>query len=204
MSIDFDHLNFAPREGNTLNSHHEPFAWRNHWHRVALGIFVLVMLALSLGAAPPAEKTITGHVTKIYDGDTVTIETNAGDKLRVRLADLDAPELKQNHGLEARDALKALLADDAGAVTVTYRTLDKYGRALGTILAGDVNANLAQVRDGHAWAWRERGKPTNTEAAALEATAKVEKRGLWAAERPQAPWDYRAAKRRAQTPSGRR
>jgi len=172
--------------------------------------YLLTGIGLHAAGALPAEKTLHGRVVKVYDGDTVTIETTRGDKVRIRLADIDAPELKQRHGIESRDALKKLLADDAGAVTVKYRALDKYGRALGTITLDDKTlddkstVNDALVRDGHAWAWRERGTPTNADAAAYEASARHDKRGLWAMEQPQAPWDYRAAKRRAQTPSGRR
>jgi len=201
MSVDFEpHERVADRYWQrTSDSWPAPDDrfWRKHWHRVALALIVLVLFVATLAAAAPW-KSVAGHVTKIYDGDTITVETNRGDTLRVRLADLDAPELKQAHGRASREALEALLAQDAGAVTIEYRSRDKYGRALGTVYADGVNANLAQVRNGHAWAWRARGKPTNLAAWNLEQTAREEKRGLWAAQRPQAPWDYRAMRRSAQ------
>jgi micrococcal nuclease len=164
-------------------------------------IVVILLLVATLGAAQPQE--LAGHVVKVYDGDTITIETNAGETERVRLVDIDAPELRQAHGVEARDALADLLELDGGAVIVRHTGRDKYGRLLGTVLVDDTDANAWQVNHGHAWAWREKGKPTSNILADQEVEAKAEKRGLWEDERPLAPWDYRARKR-AQQPASRR
>ncbi|MFT4036312.1 MAG: thermonuclease family protein [Patulibacter sp.] len=57
----------------------------------------------------------TGTVTRIADGDTLTLRTPAGTSERVRLLGIDAPELsttrtgyEQCGGRQARDALAAL------------------------------------------------------------------------------------------------
>lgn len=161
-----------------------------------LPVLLVVLVSCLVGAGKPQE--LVGHVTKVYDGDTITIETQRGDTERVRLVDIDAPELKQAHGIAARDALAELLELDGGAVTVKYSGRDKYGRLLGTVTTDDTDANLWLVNHGHAWAWRERNKPTNEAIGKEEAQAKADKRGLWETERPMPPWEYRARKRAQQ------
>ena len=65
-----------------------------------------VVLALLLCARPPladAQQLLPGHVIAVHDGDTISVRT-AKATLRVRLADIDCPEMAQPHG-----ALRLLL-----------------------------------------------------------------------------------------------
>jgi len=61
-----------------------------------------------LGAAAVGAETIRGTVTRVWDGDTVTL-TAGGVDHRVRLAAIDAPEHGQPYAEEARRELSRLL-----------------------------------------------------------------------------------------------
>ena len=63
-------------------------------------------LALILASATHAE-TLTGRVVPIHDGDTLTVLV-AKRQVKVRLADIDAPEAKQSFGTRSRQSLAAL------------------------------------------------------------------------------------------------
>lgn len=88
---------------------------------------------------------ITGTVSKVHDGDTITV---AG--YSIRLDSIDAPELKQAYGVQSRDNLANLV--NGQPVTVTYAKKDKYGRIVGTVFKSDcTQVNLRQVETGSAW-----------------------------------------------------
>jgi micrococcal nuclease len=130
-------------------------------------------------------------VTKIQDGDTFDVRA---PKKRVRILGVDAPELKQPFGTQARDALEARLSEK----TVTLNTFghDNYGRVLAQVLLPDgVDLGLKQVRDGWAWVYGSglRALPKKQRKAYREAQslARKEQRGLWVQKNPVAPWKFR-------------
>ncbi len=101
---------------------------------------------------------IQGVVTRVYDGDTLTINSELFEKpKRVRLIGIDTPEINFNGegqgeiSIAARDYLSELVPNG----TVVTVDLGKNGslyrrRLLGTIYVGDKNINLAMVESGHA------------------------------------------------------
>src|SRR5687767_10633636 len=60
-----------------------------------------------LGASISHAETITGRVIAIADGDTLTVLV-ARQQVKVRLADIDAPESKQAFGSRSKRALSDL------------------------------------------------------------------------------------------------
>jgi endonuclease YncB( thermonuclease family) len=62
----------------------------------------VVLLAASPASAFPA------HVVSCHDGDTCRVETGQG-VIKIRLAEIDAPEIDQPYGTAARDALCAMI-----------------------------------------------------------------------------------------------
>jgi endonuclease YncB( thermonuclease family) len=42
---------------------------------------------------------ISGIASHIYDGDTFMLKKSNGDLIKIRLANIDAPELEQAHGM---------------------------------------------------------------------------------------------------------
>ncbi len=170
--------------------------------RVARG-WVRVLMALSLAAAgsvaaapaapPAARASIEGVVTHVTDGDTVTFAPKDGSAPRVvRLLDIDAPEICQSGGVEARAYLSELLQRQTVRLVPASAgaARDSYGRVLGTLWVADVQVNRRMVEEGHAWSVRtkwDRG-PLVTQ----ERMAKALSRGLHAGpDSSVPPWDFR-------------
>jgi micrococcal nuclease len=125
-------------------------------------------------------------VVSVADGDTLTLAVD-GRRLKIRLANIDAPERGQAYGRESRRSLAELcLRKDA-----QYRTedVDQYGRTVAVVICDGVEANRAQVERGMAWV------PThyNRDAAlpSLQQQARWRRIGLWADANPQPPWEFR-------------
>lgn len=129
-----------------------------------------------------------GDVVKVYDGDTMTVAA-AGQTYKIRLAQIDAPERKQEHGLASRDFLATLTL--GREVRVDYEKKDRYGRIIGQVYFGVQDINLSMVLNGHAWVYEAYSQSDLYDKAQTE--AKTEHRGLWAEPNPIPPWDYRKA-----------
>ena len=135
-------------------------------------------------------KLITGKVTAVHDGDTITID----GLTKVRLDTIDAPELSQSFGGQSQLALSNMVL--GGTVRVAYSKLDKYGRTVGSVFtAGCDYVNLRQVASGMAWFYKAyqceapaavRGLFASAQDAAISARL-----GLWSEASPEAPWMFR-------------
>jgi endonuclease YncB( thermonuclease family) len=162
--------------------------------RSLLAPLVLLLLAL-VAAVPAAGQTHTGRVVRVTDGDTVVILAAGNEQLRVRLAEIDAPESGQPFGRAARSMLAGLVA--GRTVTVRASDTDRYGRIVGriTVQGTKVDANAEMVRRGGAWAYRR--YLSDGRFVIWENEARRARRGLWALQADQivAPWDWRAMKR---------
>ena len=72
---------------------------------------------------------------------------------------------------------------------------DRNGRLLGEVVLPDGRSlNQELVRAGYAWWFRKYSR--DVRLARLEEEARQDRRGLWATEAPQAPWEYRIGGRR--------
>lgn len=156
---------------------------------------VLALLSwLGLGTHSPSNAPSTelsGLVTAVGDGDSITLQV-AGQARRIRLAGIDAPELDQSHGPQARAALVGLCLGRLASVAV--QDTDRYGRTVGTVRCGQADtANAEQVRHGHAWVYERYNQVAELET--LEKNARRQGLGLWARARPTPPWDWRERKR---------
>jgi endonuclease YncB( thermonuclease family) len=150
----------------------------------------LAISAFLVGSA--AAEEFTARVVGVTDGDTLTV-LHASHSERVRLVGVDAPEKRQAYGERA----KRFTADLAFDRTVTVRTTgrDRNGRLLGEVVLPDGRSlNQELVRAGYAWWFRKYSR--DGRLARLEEEARASRRGLWADQAPQAPWDYRASGRR--------
>src|SRR5688572_16761271 len=66
------------------------------------------------------------EVVRIIDGDTMVIRGKDLVDLTVRLTHIDAPELSQPYGRDAKAALEEMIGDNQ--VHVAFQKKDKYGR----------------------------------------------------------------------------
>jgi len=137
---------------------------------------------------PPTGQSLTGKVFKVTDGDTFTLLTAEWYEYIIRLHGIDAPERDQPHGIEASRALTRSLDDRK--VTVMIEDIDDYGRLVGQVDLEGNNINLAMVKGGHAW-WYKQYAKSNHALAEAEADARAADIGLWADINPVPPWIWR-------------
>lgn len=130
------------------------------------------------------------QVVGVADGDTLTVLRD-GRQVKVRLANIDAPEKKQAYGTRSKQAL-SLLCFGRNAVLDVGET-DRYGRMVAVVHCGGVNANAAQVRNGMAWVYRQYNHDIGL--LGIEAAARAARTGLWADQNPQEPWLYRKSRK---------
>lgn len=144
----------------------------------------------------------TATVIKVADGDTLTVRDTHGAQHKIRLAYIDAPEIKQNHGVISQTALSDLVLNQN--VQIQVEDIDRYKREVAIVHVSEQDVNYRQIELGHAWHYTEYAKTQLAQdfqryQAAMSA-AKAQKSGLWQYPRPQAPWDYRKQQRQ-KTPS---
>ena len=156
---------------------------------------LLFAVPLACAAAPA---TTTCLVVRIADGDTLTARCGApGDyqQVKVRLAEIDAPEKAQPFGERSRQSLAAMCAGEQAVLRPT--TTDRYGRTVARVECRGRDANSEQVRAGMAWAYTQ--YQTDPAIPRLELQARRARTGLWSdlgtAAEPAPPWEWRKARR---------
>lgn len=145
-------------------------------------------LALAAPDWPPAAP-VPATVTQVSDGDTLWVRReDTGQRRKLRLVGIDAPELCQPHGPEARDALAARVL--GRRVVIESRHDDDWGRALAQVRTAQGD-DLARwlVAQGHAWSPGFRWHPGRY--AQEERQARSARAGLWAAPDPMLPRTFR-------------
>jgi micrococcal nuclease len=138
-------------------------------------------IALLLGDFAYAHKVIG-----ISDGDTMTLLVDS-KPLKIRLANIDAPEKKQAYGQKSKESL----SDICWNTDATYQaqSIDRYGRTVALVYCNGIEASAEQVKRGFAWAYTQYNK--DAALPALEQAARTAKVGLWNDDNPIAPWAFR-------------
>lgn len=132
-----------------------------------------------------AEEVLQAHVTSVEDGDSLVVRTVvAGDSLRIHIAGVDAPEMSQSGGPEAKAFLAALVSGKTITVRLK-RTLERLARV--EVDGSDVS--LLLIRNGMAWHCPRFAK--ENDLAAAEAAARRAQRGFWSRPQPMPPWLHR-------------
>lgn len=141
-----------------------------------------------------SSSTLSGRVVGIADGDTFTLLTDENLQVKIRLHGIDAPEKGQDFGKRAKQELSTLIFGKT--VDVIDKGKDRYGRTIGMVFLGEVNINEEMLRRGMAWHYLKYDKEARWDE--LERQARDARSGLWVQPGAIAPWEWRAAKRRAQ------
>ena len=129
-------------------------------------------------------------VTGVADGDTLYASVD-GHSIRIRLAQVDAPEKAQAFGRRSEQSLRELIGKRH--VELAWKSLDRYGRPIAQVAVDGLDVNAEQVRRGFAWVFRRYSN--DAALIALEDQAKSAGLGLWADPHPISPWEWRASRR---------
>lgn len=133
-------------------------------------------------------------VIGVMDGDTINCLTANKEQVRIRLANIDAPEKAQAFGSKARQKLSELAFSQI--VLASVQDTDRYGRQIAEIYTYDQNGNVQMpsvnyqmVQSGLAWAYERylRDKAYLT----AQQQAQANKMGLWVEPNPIKPEDFR-------------
>jgi micrococcal nuclease len=149
-------------------------------------VLFLWVLAVSVQAEP-----LLGKVTRVSDGDTLWVAVDSKSKpIKLRLQGIDAPEICQQWGKEAQQALNTRLLGQTVSLKILAK--DDYQRSLGRITHRGQDIGQWLVRQGHAWSYsysRRAGL-----YAADQTQAQAGRLGLWATHvRPVEPRQFRQA-----------
>ena len=146
--------------------------------RVSGAVALIALLFLAVAAAAPRagdEGVFYGSVVRVKDGDSLVVKVQ-GVAMDFRLADIDAPELDQPYGQQAKRELASLAA--GRQLVLEPIDTDRYGRTVAHVWNGETYLNEQMVKRGAAWFYPEfaRGKALYD----VEQEARDAKRGLWA------------------------
>ena len=144
-------------------------------------------------------------VLRVFDGDgfltkiarcqlTGNPDHTEEKEAAVRFGFIDAPELEQRGGCEAREFLTALIGGRKVWIYIlmkmdTGKSVDRYGRVIAVPYLGDRNIEIEMLLNG--WAWViEKYEPDEIYFEALE-IAQRNKRGIWAYDDNVHPWTFK-------------
>lgn len=133
-----------------------------------------------------AAYTATPDAVEVVDGDTIRLVVD-GEKIRLRLLGVDAPEKGQCGASEATQRLQQLITDSDH---ITIRTdpvagsTDRYSRILGYVELDGKDAAEILISEGLVGVWWPQSAPTPTRGTTYrdaEKKAVDAKTGSWAA-----------------------
>lgn len=110
-----------------------------------LGFILLIpSLLLNVYLYQKSRKTADSGllVIEVLDGDTILLE----GKVRLRLRDVDAPELEFCGGEKAKNLLTDLVKDKR--VTIKEQIIDQWGRPMGLVYEGEILVNAEMLKSG--------------------------------------------------------
>ena len=145
------------------------------------------------------------NISNVYvvDGDTIHGNDSAsGERIKVRLTGIDAPEKEQPLGRESENELRNCIGGEKKAELViqSNNEKDKYGRTLARVEARGINCNQQQLEKGMAWFYEDfADKLTSEEYNAYNKAhhyAQDNMIGVWQLpSNNKKPWEYRAEKK---------
>ena len=147
---------------------------------------IVAWIILLIWANTAAAEEYNAKVIVVIDGDTLVVLHNNA-KVKIRLANIDAPEKDQPFGMDARQVMVEMA--DKKMAHIDSKAVDKYGRSIALVTVGGLNVNEEMVKRGMAWDYSHY-KPGRVYMA-LQSEAQQARRGLWSQHNPIAPWVWR-------------
>ncbi len=160
---------------------------------VAFGLFLAQEYFGRPAPGPIEEAYFQARVVRVSDGDSLTVRTADGREAKLRLYGVDAPEMNQPHGPEAKKFLDNLVGGQE--INVRRQDIDQYGRLVARVFLGQTQIDQTLVEAGQAWVYeRYCDRPWCADLRRRQAAAKKNKFGLWRKARPVPPWVWRKNK----------
>ena len=171
------------------------------WRMLTLTALVLARIWPAHAGTDPTEARLWGTVRMVQYGVQLTVVSPDLGPMQVRLLGVELPEPPrpgsageveggQPFGKQAFAYLRDL-ALERQVQLVTYGK-DRMGRLLSVVWLGDINLNVALVKEGLAWVDPSLTiTPARAALDVAERQARVGKYGLWALPNPEPPWEYR-------------
>ena len=153
---------------------------------------LLIVFTITSYSFAAGINSLFGTFDRVIDGDTLVFKTASAKTLRIRLADIDTPELDQPWGEEAKAALSGWVQGELGRIDIV--DTDRYGRPVATVWIDDENINRRLVKEGHAWVYRKYLRDRTL--LSLETNARAQKLGLWLSDNVVTPEAWRGESRR--------
>ena len=172
----------------------KPFDFKQWWtHAEASGLwarmtsiatllFSLIVPVHAQSVSQDAPAPATGRIVEVYDGDTMTLES--GDRIRLRW--VNTPELrpKEDYGIEAREAARALVLGKEATLIFGQVKRDSYGRLIAGVEVGetDLSTHLLELGLAHLFII----PPDDTDHAKrrdAQTRARAAGRGIWSTDR---------------------
>ena len=155
---------------------------------------VLLILCVCVDAS---DEPVVGNLKRVVDGDTVYLKTGSDNSIKVRLAFIDAPELNQPFGKDAKAFLQKI---EGQKVAIDVKSKDRYGRHVAILFHRDADINLLMIENGYAWVYTKYLKyasiPIRNKYLHAEFLAKENALGLWKMNDYIAPWEWRKHSRK--------
>lgn len=127
-------------------------------------------------SAAAMTETIAGRGVEVKSGDTLVVDDGA-KRIKVRLADIDAPQGSDYFAPASRTLLSSLVLDQPLSIVVTGSAGNE--SVFGRVAAGKLDINLEMVRRGAAWVCWDFAQ--RTYYLPYENDARRFRRGLWSA-----------------------
>ena len=99
----------------------------------------------------------TAKVVKVTDGDTIRVLWNERNfDFPVRFAELAAPELDEEGGLESQRWLEDQILGQIVEIIPTRMRVEKWGRLLANVLLHNSDMSAESINNNHAVSWKNR------------------------------------------------
>jgi micrococcal nuclease len=136
------------------------------------------------------------RVAEVMDGDTIIVADGSKTRYRIRIQSIDAPELQQSFGKDAKQHLADLL--EGKEIDLTFygeNNLKRNALSVAKVFIGGRDVSYEQLDAGLAWFLAEDKMIQSVEDyemyKELENSAREAKRGLWQEASPQSPSQYK-------------
>ena len=153
-------------------------------------ILALLSICISLNVSA-ATVPVNVTVTKVHDGDSLTVINENKLAEKIRIFRIDSPEIAysnvptQPYAIEARTGLEKICLNKPAILT---RKSLSYGRSVAIVNCAGVDVATYQLLHGNAWVYRYNATKALT---SIQNTAKTNKLGLWALPNPVEPYSWR-------------